>query len=87
MAASGRREVVMDVQFSGAVDFAPLFNYMPRPAPAAPKPAAGGASAQAAMLQSQQSLLGPLSGGGMSLETNVSSVVSSEVGANLNIWV
>ncbi|HBA85723.1 MAG TPA: hypothetical protein DCZ95_16700 [Verrucomicrobia bacterium] len=48
----------MDVQFSGAVDFAPLFNNRYAPA-AAPAPNRN-TSFQSDMLHSQNAILGPL---------------------------
>lgn len=75
----------MDVQFSGAVDFTPLLSGAGNMAPS-PRVSAQ-TDSHTEMLQSQQSILGPLSGGDAAMAISTELALNAGLGANINIWV
>jgi hypothetical protein len=68
----------MDVQFSGAVDFAPLFS---KTNPLSPAKLADVSQLQSEMLQSQNAILRPLNQEALPWMTG-----SFDVGTTINIW-
>lgn len=82
-------DVIMDVQFSGAVDFAPLLTGIGGTAGTSARmntPAVGAGDEHANMLQAQQSVLNPLSGGVAAMVMSTELALNAGMGANINIW-